>query len=160
MAVPGCQNLSYGGSVRRHSTPRPMVGEARAHVQGESLKARAALHTRLLNSPITRGEGMSWEWAWVFIAVVGITAIIRAIDQAGSRIINTLHRLHELIALVGNELKERLPEDPQAVENTLRNLESQIEGAATDYRSARSATERIMNETFEEVSRLSRNSIS
>ncbi len=34
-----------------------MVGEARAHVQGESLKARAALLVRLLNSPITRIGG-------------------------------------------------------------------------------------------------------
>ncbi len=33
-----------------------MVGEARAHVQGESLKARAALHVRLINSPIARGK--------------------------------------------------------------------------------------------------------
>src|ERR1051326_6949104 len=32
----------------------PMVGEAYAHVQGESLKAYAALLWRLTNSPITR----------------------------------------------------------------------------------------------------------
>lgn len=30
------------------------VGEAYGHVQGESLKPYAALHVRLLNSPITR----------------------------------------------------------------------------------------------------------
>jgi hypothetical protein len=35
----------------------PMVGEARAHVQGESLKARAALRVRLVNSPSARGGG-------------------------------------------------------------------------------------------------------
>src|SRR5262249_34379941 len=35
-----------------------MVGEARAYVQGESLKARAALLRRLSNSPIARGRGM------------------------------------------------------------------------------------------------------
>jgi hypothetical protein len=32
----------------------PTVGEACAHVQGESLKAQAALHVRLTNSPVTR----------------------------------------------------------------------------------------------------------
>jgi hypothetical protein len=32
------------------------VGEARAYVQGESLKARAALHVRLSNSPAVKGE--------------------------------------------------------------------------------------------------------
>jgi hypothetical protein len=35
----------------------PMVGEACAYVQGESLKAPAALLVRLLNSPVTREIG-------------------------------------------------------------------------------------------------------
>ena len=37
-----------------------MVGEACAHVQGESLKAQAALLVRLLNSPVTRLGGRSY----------------------------------------------------------------------------------------------------
>jgi hypothetical protein len=37
----------------KHSSTHE-VGEAYAHVQGESLKAYAALLWRLLNSPITR----------------------------------------------------------------------------------------------------------
>ena len=35
------------------------VGEARVYVQGESLKARAALLVRLINSPITRIRGFA-----------------------------------------------------------------------------------------------------
>lgn len=39
--------------MRRQGTPRPVVGEAYAYVQGASPKAYAALLARLLNSPIT-----------------------------------------------------------------------------------------------------------
>ena len=41
----------------------PMVGEACAYVQGESLKAQAALLVRLTNSPVTRmGSGNLSDW--------------------------------------------------------------------------------------------------
>jgi len=57
-AVLGLKNPSRGGaSAAGSSTLRTYeVGEAYGHVQGESLKPYAALHVRLLNSPITRGE--------------------------------------------------------------------------------------------------------
>ena len=49
--------------MRRQSTPRPMVGEACAHVQGESLKAHAALLTEASQLPDHQGRGEeSWEF--------------------------------------------------------------------------------------------------
>ena len=60
----GLKNLSIGGiSVlpSKHSSTHA-VGEAYAHVQGESLKAYAALLWRLLNSPITRPGANNDYW--------------------------------------------------------------------------------------------------
>ncbi len=48
-----------------------MVGEARAHVQDESLKARAALLVRLLNSPSARGESEMAAWK-ICTLIVGL----------------------------------------------------------------------------------------
>jgi hypothetical protein len=64
-----------------------MVGEACAYVQDESLKAQAALHVRLTNSPVTRIEGgtnvdtFNWDgiiwglWGIFGIAVWAIYAV-------------------------------------------------------------------------------------
>jgi hypothetical protein len=57
-----------------------MVGEARAHVQGESLKARAALHVRLINSPIARAEGTMKMY--LFAAAIGVAACVPMTAQA------------------------------------------------------------------------------
>jgi hypothetical protein len=59
--VLGRRNLSLGGaSAAANALLDRMVGEAYAHVQGESLKAYAALLVRLSNSPITsRGNACS-----------------------------------------------------------------------------------------------------
>jgi hypothetical protein len=51
-----------------------MVGEASAHVQGESLKAGAALLVRLLNSPITKGNSR-----WVTIRSRKMSLIVLSI---------------------------------------------------------------------------------
>ena len=50
----------------------PWVEEALAHVQGESLKADAALLVRLSNSPITRGEN---EMRYFIIGLFGIVLV-------------------------------------------------------------------------------------
>jgi hypothetical protein len=54
----------------KHSSTHA-VEEAYAHVQGESLKAYAALLVRLLNSPITRTEeDMRFRLVWLGAAVL------------------------------------------------------------------------------------------
>ncbi len=56
----------------------PTVGEACAYVQGESLKAQAALHVRLTNSPDHQaGETFFMEglnWARIIWMILGIVA--------------------------------------------------------------------------------------
>lgn len=47
----GRENPYCGGRVLPESTPRPLVGEAYAHVQGESLKVYAALHSEASQLP-------------------------------------------------------------------------------------------------------------
>lgn len=64
----------------KHSSTA-MVGEARAHVQGESLKARAALHVRLINSPITRAEGIIMRAILIVWAVL-LTGCVSPAERA------------------------------------------------------------------------------
>ena len=56
------------------------VGEAYAHVQGESLKAYAALHARLINSPITRSEE---QMKIIVLAVISSLIAASAFAQGG-----------------------------------------------------------------------------
>ena len=48
--------LAAAGISREWCLPSLMAGEALAHVQGESLKASAAVCGRFLNSPVTSGS--------------------------------------------------------------------------------------------------------
>lgn len=45
--------LTWRSQCNRQNALSDMVGEARAYVQGATLKARALFHVRVLNSPIT-----------------------------------------------------------------------------------------------------------
>jgi hypothetical protein len=58
---------------QQHSSTHE-VGEAYAHVQGESLKAYAALLVRLLNSPITRSE----RQMRIHVVVIGSVLVLSA----------------------------------------------------------------------------------
>ena len=60
-----------------------MVGEAYAHVQGESLKAYAAFLVRLLNSPVTSGEAgtlMKFGLGKLLLVLLGILGVIAYSD--------------------------------------------------------------------------------
>lgn len=79
MAIPGRENPSVRRHlVRRQSTPRPMVGEAYVHVQGESLKAYAALLTEASQLPDHQGGEMKMgRMTGLFIFVVVMLLIAR-----------------------------------------------------------------------------------
>jgi hypothetical protein len=65
----------------------PMVGEASVYVQGESLKTDAALHVRLINSPVARGAGdVVLEWLDIemgggvyVLAVIAVVLLVMAV---------------------------------------------------------------------------------
>lgn len=90
----------------KHSST-PMVEEACAYVQGESLKAHAALLRKLLNSPITRGESD----VRVVIPVCAMLLIpLSAIAQEGSTIQDKVNAIidHCSERLTAKEFKTRV----------------------------------------------------
>jgi len=71
--------------VRRQSTPRPVVGEACAYVQGESPKAHAALLTEASQLPDHQAGSKTMAWRIACAAILGL-AIAGCADAPASQV--------------------------------------------------------------------------
>ncbi len=127
--------LRGGMSAAANALLDPMVGEACAYVQGESLKAQAVFLVRLTNSPITRtGNGMKLT---KLLIITGLLALLEACSGDGRH-----HRLYDAILTYGihltveqadlivDEIAKRVAVDTGRV---VRLSDSEAETVAVDF---------------------------